>query len=223
MSKAPLPVPALWQGEPSTTAVCLSLLPAYHPCLPGPVPGPPCLPARPPAGGCQHEQAGVQALPQNHGLEQKPDGAVSLAAGGQQWGGARQRWRGDWQELQRRYHTTCLRYCWLGDQTDTLFNPAACLPPLLPPATLSLLPVQVSDWGDLSYLLRPAYEASLRSALAEAEPWEFSYRRDAPKPQPGHTYLVPYTMEQYSRLAMRLSLWPYPRGHHQHVASIPWG
>ena len=83
--------------------------------------------------------------------------------------------------------------------------------------------MQVSDWGDLSYLLRPAYEASLRSALAEAEPWEFSYRRDAPKPQPGHTYLGPYTMEQYSRLAMRLSLWPYPRGHHQHVASIPWG
>lgn len=81
---------------------------------------------------------------------------------------------------------------------------------------------QVIDYGDLSRLLRPAYEAALAAALAAAEPFEFSYRRDAPQPQAGKTYLIPYVIERYTRVALRLKLWPYPRGHHQHVAIIPW-
>lgn len=40
--------------------------------------------------------------------------------------------------------------------------------------------------------------------------------------QPGKTYLVAYTIEQYLRVSLRLKLWPYPRGHFQHVAAIPW-
>lgn len=86
----------------------------------------------------------------------------------------------------------------------------------------SLPPRQVIDYGDLSRLLRPAYQAALQAALAAAEPFEISYKRDAPKPQPGKTYLIPYVIERYSRVALKLKLWPYPRGHHQHVAIIPW-
>jgi hypothetical protein len=41
------------------------------------------------------------------------------------------------------------------------------------------------DYGDLSYLHRDAYEAALRAELAQAEPFEFSYKRNAPKPQVG--------------------------------------
>ena len=85
-----------------------------------------------------------------------------------------------------------------------------------------LLHTQIANFGDLSYLLRPAYEASLRAAIAAALPWNLTYKRDAAPPQVGATYLLPYTAEQYTRLALRLKLWPYPRGHHQHVASIPW-
>lgn len=91
-----------------------------------------------------------------------------------------------------------------------------------PPSLVLAPPRQVVDYGDLSRLLRPAYEAALQSALAAAEPFELSYRRDAPKPQPGKTYLMPYVIERYTRIALKLKLWPYPRGHHQHVAIIPW-
>lgn len=43
-----------------------------------------------------------------------------------------------------------------------------------------------------------------------------------PSPQPGKTYLVAYTIEQYLRVSLRLKLWPYPRAHFQHVAAVPW-
>ena len=39
---------------------------------------------------------------------------------------------------------------------------------------------------------------------------------------PGATYLLPYKVEVYPRIALRLKLWPNPRGHHRHVASIPF-
>lgn len=42
---------------------------------------------------------------------------------------------------------------------------------------------QAPDYGDLSYLLRPAYTAALRDQLAEAPTWEFSFRKDAPQPE----------------------------------------
>lgn len=60
----------------------------------------------------------------------------------------------------------------------SLADPAP-LPTLLPPSH------QFVDYGDLSYLHRDAYEAALRAELAEAEPFEFSYKRNAPKPQVG--------------------------------------
>lgn len=40
--------------------------------------------------------------------------------------------------------------------------------------------------------------------------------------QPGKTYLAPYVIEGYGRIYIRMKLWPYPRGHHRHVAAIPW-
>ncbi|KAI3435729.1 hypothetical protein D9Q98_001787 [Chlorella vulgaris] len=83
----------------------------------------------------------------------------------------------------------------------------------------------VSLWGDLSYLLQPAYAAEMRRQLAAAEPWEGQVgagRRTAAKPRPGAVYAVYYTFEQYTRLAARMKLWPFPRAHFQHVASIPW-
>jgi len=42
---------------------------------------------------------------------------------------------------------------------------------------------QLVDYGDLSYLHRDTYEAALRAELAAAEPFEFTYKRNAPKPQ----------------------------------------
>lgn len=82
--------------------------------------------------------------------------------------------------------------------------------------------VTAPHFGDLSSLLRPAYEAALQAALASAQPWEFNYRKDAPQPERGQTYLVTYVVERFTRAALRLKLWPYPRGHTQHVAVIPW-
>ena len=55
-----------------------------------------------------------------------------------------------------------------------------------PLSSLSLLIVvvpQFVDYGDLSYLHRGVYEAALRAEIAAAEPFEFTYRRGAPKPQ----------------------------------------
>ena len=52
-----------------------------------------------------------------------------------------------------------------------------------PPTKHASTMQQVVDYGDLSYLHRDAYEAALRAELATAEPFEFSWRRDAPKPQ----------------------------------------
>jgi hypothetical protein len=95
----------------------------------------------------------------------------------------------------------------------------------LHPCPARTLPLQVSLWGDLSYLLQPAYAAEMRRQLAAAEPWEGQVgagRRTAAKPRPGAVYAVYYTFEQYTRLAARMKLWPFPRAHFQHVASIPW-
>lgn len=45
--------------------------------------------------------------------------------------------------------------------------------------------MQVVDYGDLSLLMRPAYTAALEAEIAAAEPWNLTYRRDAPQPQVG--------------------------------------
>ena len=91
-------------------------------------------------------------------------------------------------------------------------------------ARLPVTLVQVAEWGDLSHLLRDAYAEDIRHMLATAQPWDLSLAaiRRQGKPQPGAVYHVFYTIEQYMRLALRLKLWPYPRGHFQHIASIPW-
>ena len=79
----------------------------------------------------------------------------------------------------------------------------------------------MEDFGDLSYLLEAAYSAELARQLSAAQLWTLSYsHRQAPTP--GRIYLLPYTIEQYKRVAMRLKLWDFPRGHHKHVASIPF-
>ena len=77
----------------------------------------------------------------------------------------------------------------------------------------------MDDWGDLAYLLEPAYSDALRGELAAAEPW--SAREGPHPPLAGHTYLAAYTVEEYKRLALRLRVWDSPRGHHRHVASVP--
>ncbi len=77
------------------------------------------------------------------------------------------------------------------------------------------------DLGDLSYLLKPAYSAAMQRQLAEAQPISVKGSR-LPEMKPGEVYLVPYVIEEYSQLAWRLRVWPYPRGHHQFVASIPY-
>ena len=159
---------------------------------------------------------------------------------------------------------SCLEWCAACLTLSTAVTPlpphTAAPPPPIPP--------QAVDYGDLSYLLCPAYTAALQAELLAAQPFNISYRRDAPKPevgavgtrwgwgwrwqltgwhaagwlslrcgvhaatcapaaplhtQPGKTYLVAYTIEAYPRVALRLKLWPYPRGHHQHVAAIPFG
>jgi hypothetical protein len=73
--------------------------------------------------------------------------------------------------------------------------------------------------------MRRQYTAELRAALAAAQPWDmrgWSLGRRAPQPQAGATYVVPYTIEQYTRLAVRMKLWPYPRAHYQHLTVVPW-
>ena len=73
------------------------------------------------------------------------------------------------------------------------------------------------DWGDLSALLQPAYTAGVAAAVAGAELWKLGEPL-----RPGGTYLVPYRVEEYARLARYFRVWPYPRGHHRHVASVPF-
>ena len=92
--------------------------------------------------------------------------------------------------------------------------------PPSPPAALLPRTIQVEDWGDVSYLLEPQYSDMLRAALAAAEPW--SVRAGPHPPLLGHTYLAAYASEEDKRLALRLKVWPAPRGHHLHVASVPF-
>lgn len=83
------------------------------------------------------------------------------------------------------------------------------------------LHLQRVDLGDLSYLLQPAYSNAMRAALASATRWVYSPTATLDF-EANKTYFVTYTIEEYQRLATRLKLWPYPRGHHQFVASIPF-
>ena len=99
---------------------------------------------------------------------------------------------------------------------------ASCIRPLPPAPPLPSTP-QVTDWGDLDRLTHRNYAADMRHALATAQPWDaLGGRRAGTKPQAGATYYVYYTIEQYTRLALRMKLWPYPRAHFRHIASIPW-
>lgn len=34
-------------------------------------------------------------------------------------------------------------------------------------------------------------------------------------------HMVPYRVEDYKELVKDLKLWPYPRGHHQHLTRLP--
>ncbi|GAB4822166.1 hypothetical protein N2152v2_009212 [Parachlorella kessleri] len=88
-------------------------------------------------------------------------------------------------------------------------------------ATMGWSTAQHVDLGDLSYLLKPAYSAALQRQLAEAEYVDpkLIHRQDL---RAGQLYYVPYVIEEYQRLATRLKIWPFPRGHHQHVAFIPY-
>lgn len=102
-----------------------------------------------------------------------------------------------------------------------------------------------ADFGDLSYLLLPAYEASQRRLVKDAVLWqrplqslraERGQARARPRPHTApparpapadqarspQVYLVPYAAEHYALTVKPLRIWPFPRTHHRHLARLPW-
>ena len=109
----------------------------------------------------------------------------------------------------------------------------------------------VADFGDLSYLLLDSYSAEQQRLVDGAELWSSSLHGLHPVPRQAgpwlvacvsscrlrmstrmlctarqgsssQTYLVPYAIEQYADLVNPLGIWPFPRGHHRHMARLPW-
>jgi len=80
----------------------------------------------------------------------------------------------------------------------------------------------VHDFGDLSYLLQSNYTAYMRQQLAAAIPWTLNHS-DAIV-QPGQTYLLTFSKEEWPTVAARLNLWQEGsmRGMFQYMAIIPW-
>lgn len=84
----------------------------------------------------------------------------------------------------------------------------------------------VRDFGDISYLIKPNYEAGMRQLIERAQ----AVPRDSLNPHhagflevpPGHVYLVRYRLEEYADIAQALHIWPFPRAHFQNIALLPY-
>jgi len=84
----------------------------------------------------------------------------------------------------------------------------------------------ISDYGDLSYLVKGAYEDWIRTVVASARHWD----RPASTPErmlkemgdghAGQVILVTYRAETYKQLSDVFGTWPYPRAHHRHAAYL---
>jgi hypothetical protein len=84
----------------------------------------------------------------------------------------------------------------------------------------------MTDYGDLSYLLKANYEEAMRALLGRAKTlgvheirkYDSIFANSASSK--GQVYLVPYLDEDYTSLARVLRIWPFPRGHFRHVALL---
>uniref|UniRef100_A0A1D2AAN0 Alpha-1,3-mannosyl-glycoprotein 2-beta-N-acetylglucosaminyltransferase n=1 Tax=Auxenochlorella protothecoides TaxID=3075 RepID=A0A1D2AAN0_AUXPR len=81
-----------------------------------------------------------------------------------------------------------------------------------------------AGFGDVRYLLQPAYDAAARAAVAGAQILPPAALRGAAPPPDlrGGAALVPYLQEDYARLARRTGVWAFPRGHYRFLTSVPW-
>ncbi|KAK9813769.1 hypothetical protein WJX73_008446 [Symbiochloris irregularis] len=80
-----------------------------------------------------------------------------------------------------------------------------------------------ADLGDLSYLSLDSFSDHMVSLLQRAQVWEGAVTQVKLNQQPpGQVNLILYKEESYPRTARQLKIWPFPRGHHQHIVALPY-
>eukprot|EP01026_Neomeris_dumetosa_P023967 TRINITY_DN2010_c1_g1_i3.p1 TRINITY_DN2010_c1_g1~~TRINITY_DN2010_c1_g1_i3.p1 ORF type:complete len:331 (-),score=30.33 TRINITY_DN2010_c1_g1_i3:326-1318(-) len=79
----------------------------------------------------------------------------------------------------------------------------------------------VWDFGDLSYLLKPNYEKIIKNKMAQATMMHYNGPQSVPIEQPDTMYLILYEIEHYKILSKMLGIWPFPRGHYNHITVVP--